>query len=155
MSKGLKITLFVILGLIIGIGSIYFFVLNSFDTSMDPVINNQIIEFEEVGEKVYMRAKTWGISGNHSEILLSTSPINNEHREYFKNKQYTFINTTELFYRKQGKDSLLIYVDYKSEIPEKLDTKIQIEQIELKNYDEVKDYKQNYKKYGLSKISVY
>jgi hypothetical protein len=42
-----------------------------------------------------------------------------------------------------------------SETPKSFSAPIKIIQIELKNYDEVKDYEMNYKKYGLSKVSVY
>lgn len=156
MSKSLKITLFVILGLTIGIGSIYFFVLNSFDTSMDSVINNQVIEFDELNEKAYFSARAWGIAGNHEEIILSTSPISDEHRAYSKDECFIFY-TSEVYYKKKGADTLLIYAGSSSiaDPPMNQPTQIKIIPVELKNYDEVKDYKQNYKKYGLSKISVY
>jgi len=49
----------------------------------------------------------------------------------------------------------LIYVDYKSKIPPNLSTKIKIIQIQMKDNAEIQDYRMNYEKYGLSKISIY
>jgi hypothetical protein len=122
---------------------------------MSGIEHTTTISFPEISEKVYIRAKAWGVSGNHSEILLSTSPINNAHGVYLKDEQFTFVNSSELYYQKKGIDSLLLYVDYKSEVPKNLSTQINIQQIELKNAKEIAEYARNYKKYGLSRISVY
>jgi len=156
MNKELKITLLVILGLIICLGSIYFFVLNSSHTSMDSVIKNQIIEFDELNEKAYFSARVWGITGNHEEIILSTSPISNDHKAYLKDECFIFY-TSEVYYKKKGLDTLLIYAGSSSiaDHPKNQSTQIKIIPVALKNYNEVKDYKKNYKEYGLSKISAY
>lgn len=156
MNKYIRVILLVLLALFLTAGGVYWFTLNALDDiDMHLIEDNYIIDFEELNEKVYIKTKMWGLVGNHSEILLSTLPFNNTHEEYNKETQFVFINSTELYYQKKGVDSLLLYVDYKSEIPQKLTTKIKIKQIELKNFDEVKDYEVNYEKYGLSKISVY
>ena len=52
--------------------------------------NDYIVNFEKLQEKIYIRAKSWGIAGNHEEIILATFPIENENREYFKDKGYVF-----------------------------------------------------------------
>ena len=154
MNKYVKIILLVLL---IGggiAGALYWFVLKAVDVDMEPSVNNYVIEFNEINEKVHISARAWGIGGNHEEIILSTSPISNEHRAYSKDECFIFY-TSEVYYTKKGADTLLIYVDYKSKAPIKLSTKIKIEQIELKDNAEMQDFKNNYKNYGLSKASVY
>lgn len=116
--------------------------------------NDYIVDFEKLQEKIYIRAKSWGVAGNHEEIILATSPIENENREYSKDRGYVFYSS-ELFYKKKGIDTLLVYVDYRSKEPKNLPSQIKIVQIELKDTKEIKDYEENYKKYGLSKVSVY
>ena len=155
MSKSVKIVLLVLVGLGITVVGIYLFVLKSVDVDMEPHVSNQTIDFEELGEKVYIRAKSWGFTGDHTEILVSTSPINNPHLEYEKDKQFTFLSSPELYYQKKGVDSLFLYVYHKSEVPKNLTTQINIQQIELRNAKEIADYERNYKEYGLSKVSVY
>lgn len=154
MNKYVKATLLVLLILGGIAGALYWFVLKAVDVDMEPSVNNYVIEFNEINEKVYVSARAWGLAGNHEEIILSTSPISNEHRAYSKDECFIFY-TSEVYYTKKGVDTLLIYVDYKSKAPPNLSTKIKIEQIELKDNAEIQDYKKNYKNYGLSKVSVY
>jgi hypothetical protein len=51
----------------------------------------------------------------------------------------------------------MVYADASTigKIPNGLRTTINIVPVGLKNYGEVKQYKQNYKEYDLNKISVY
>jgi hypothetical protein len=113
--------------------------------------NEYVVSFDELSEKIYIRARTWGLAGNHQEIILSNEPIDNKHGEYFKDRQFIFLDSTELYYKKKGMNTLEIYVDYKSDIPQTFSSKVNIEQIELKSLDQVKDYEKN----GFSKVSVY
>lgn len=152
MKRKYKIILISIFILIVILGILYWLFMKSMKSIDVPMTTNEyVIEFKELQEKVYIRAKAWGIGGNHEEIILATSPIENEHREYFKDKQFIFF-TPELYYKKIGIDTLMLYVDYKSKIPENITTQIKIIQIELKD---ATGFKGNYRKNGLSKVSVY
>ena len=117
-------------------------------------VNNYVVGFQELGESVYIRARSWGISGNHQEIIVATEPIINKHRVYFRERQYVFLDP-ELFYQKKGIDTLVLYVYDTSAIPESLSTRIHFIQVELKNYDEIHDFEENYERYGLTRASVY
>lgn len=156
MNKYVKTTLLVLLILGGIAGALYWFVLRAVDVDMEPSVNNYVIEFNELNEKVYISARAWGLTGDHEEIILSTSPISNEHRSYSKDEYFIFY-TSEVYYKKEGVDTLLVYAGAStiSAPPKGLSTSIKIIQKELKDYDEVRDYKMNYKKYDLSKVSVY
>lgn len=101
------------------------------------------------GEKVYVRAKVWGVSGNHQEIVFSENPITIPN----KDKDYIFY-TDEVLY-KIDKNSLSIFAPQSGKnIPKLLFSNIEVIFKGLKNSAEISDYSMNYKKYGLEKISV-
>ena len=155
MNKYVKIILWVFVVLLIIFSLLCGYLYNEFDVDMDPRISNNTIEFKQLNEIIYIRTKLWGISGNHSEILLSNALIKNVHNEYMVDKQYTYKDCSEIYYQKKGLDSLIIYVDHISNIPKNMETQIIISQIKLENAKEIQDYSKNYGSYGLTKISVY
>ena len=114
----------------------------------------QIINFGKQNKKLFILAKAWGVAGNHEEIVLSTNHIE-DGKQYSKDECFVFY-TAEIYYKIQGLDTLYVYADESSwsEKPKNFNSSIKIIQIGLKNYDEASDYNINYKKYGLSKISV-
>jgi hypothetical protein len=124
-------------------------------SSLSPAPNEYVIGFDSVGENIYIRARAWGLAGNHEEIILSNEPIQNKHLEYFHDKQFIFLSMTELFYKKINADTLEVYVDHKSEYPPQFQSKIKIKQMELKDLDNASDIKANPEKYGLTRVSVY
>lgn len=156
MTKTMKIlmTSTVVLGLL-AVTLFLWFTKSIGEPEVPSDANEYVISFDELGEKIFIRARAWGLAGNHQEIILANEPINNKHGEYFKDRQFIFLDSTELYYKKKGSDTLLIYVDYKSETPRNLSTRIKIEQIELEGSEQIKDYEMNHEKYGLSKVSVY
>lgn len=113
------------------------------------------VSFNEVGEKIYVRSKKWGVSWDHEETVLSNSIID---RSFQINKDRDFIfYTSNLFYKKVGNDSLLLYVNYSSipkELPSNFSNKVKVKILELKSTNEIADYDLNYHKYGLTKIHV-
>jgi len=124
-------------------------------SSLSPPPNEYVIDFDSLGESIYIRARAWGLAGNHEEIILSNEPIQNRHLEYFHDKQFIFLSLTELFYKKINADTLEVYVDHKSEEPPKFQSKVKIKQIELKDVDNASDMNANPEKYGLRRVSVY
>ena len=123
---------------------------------MSPSVSSHVIEFEELNQKVYLRAMSWGISGNHNEVILSTNPVEPSTRKSEEGKDYIFY-TSEVYYKKQGIDTLLVYAESSSigKRPNNFSGSINVVPVELKTYSEVQDYEKRYKEYGLSKISVY
>jgi hypothetical protein len=102
------------------------------------------------GKKIYVRAKIWGISSNHEEIILSETPITIADKE----KDYVFY-TDEVFYKITG-DTLNLYAcDCDTSEPKSTFRGVRIILNDLKTSSQIKDYSENYKMYGLEKMSIY
>jgi hypothetical protein len=142
--------------LIIILGVLFWLFIRSVgEIDIPSTLNEAVVDFDELNEKVYFRAKAWGLAGNHEEIILSTSPIDKT-RASLKGIDFIFY-TSEVYYKRQGIDTLLVYAASSSiaQPPEKLSARVNIVPMELKTNDEIKDYEMNYKKYGLEKLSIY
>lgn len=107
------------------------------------------IKLEQVEKPIYIKAKNWGIAGNHEEIVLSASDTNITNKE----NDYVFY-TNEVYYKTDKKQSITLYAPESliSEPKNKLPN-VTVSLVGLKNADEIKDYSLNYKKYGLEKIT--
>lgn len=102
------------------------------------------------GKKIYIRAKIWGISSNHEEIVFSETPINIADKE----KDYIFY-TDEVFYNIEANTLNLYACDCDTSEPEVAFKEVNIILNDLKTSSKIKDYSENYKKYGLNKMSIY
>jgi len=156
MKKTYKIIIISVAILVIIIGITFcLFVRSIGDINVPSTMNEETIFFPELSESIYIRAKAWGLGGNHQEIILSTYPIDKK-RPSIKGVDMIFY-TSEIYLKKKGLDTLVVYADASTigKMPDSLKTMIDIVPIGLKNNDEVKDYERNYKKYDLKKISVY
>ncbi len=135
---------------------IYLFVreLGKYDST--PVEKEIAIVFSELAERVDIKTKTWGlIGGNHQKIIVSIVGIGDQ-KEVVATQNITF-DVAEMYYKKEGLDTLRIYVAASS-IPAIqciTNTSVKLVITELKNYDEIMEYDQHYTEYGLEKIDVY
>lgn len=111
------------------------------------------IDFNELNSKLYVWADTWGISSNHSEIVISTTPIIG-YRNYVKDECFIFY-TYEIFYKIINVDSLLIYSDSNIFEPEDFNSPVYLDIHKIKTAKERVDIRTNYTKYGFKKISTY
>ena len=151
MMRRNKIILF---GFLLIFGLIYWLAENTFNVGMKSVIKDYVIDFKELDDKIYISARSWGISGNHQEIILSSSPISSKHRGYSKQKNYIFY-TSEIYYKKTAGNELIVYVSNSLvSKPKKFSSPIHIVLKDIGTSDELKNYERNYKKYGLEKISI-
>ena len=98
---------------------------------------------------LFLRAKVWGITGSHEQIVLSQSKNNIPN----KTDDYIFY-TSEVFY-KVGNDNRVILYATESSISEPVNKITNVTVKGIKTADEIRDYKTNYKKYGLERISIY
>ena len=111
------------------------------------ILNNQV-------DTLYIRARVWGVSGNHTEILISNDRICKRGRPYNEKTDYIF-RAPEIYY-KIINDTLIVYSESITQMtPENFSASISIKQNKLKDYYQIQDYTRNYKKYGLKKVSVY
>jgi hypothetical protein len=151
MSKTLK-TILIIIGVFLAIGMVFFiYVSNKLegleDTSVDK---DYMIVFDETKDTFFIKASSWGLTGDHIQIQLSSFPIIN--RAYDSTKNIIFYEPT--IYCQQMMDSLIIYSPSISNLPSQMATKIKIKQVELGPGDIIR-YEQDYKHLGLKKVSVY
>lgn len=107
------------------------------------------LKLSKIDKPLYLKAKTWGIAGNHEEIVLSQLDSG------FSNKTNDYIfYTSEVFYKIEN-DSIAIIYAPESLISEPVNKMSNVKIKCLKTADEIKDYNTNYQKYGLQRISVY
>lgn len=99
---------------------------------------------------IYLKAKIWGVSGNHEEIFLSES------NTAISNKAVDYIfYTSEVYYKIENNSTIILYAP-ESSISEPANdfSNITVKVKVLKTAEEMNDYEAKYEKYGLKKISV-
>lgn len=107
----------------------------------DPEIVMDIILFPEVEDTIYVRAMSWGISGNHNQVMFSGKEIIPSNRKPVISQDLIF-HSPEVFVKKQGPDTLIIFVNASS-IEEKSvceSCKVKILVKKLNSYSEWQDY---------------
>jgi len=120
----------------------------------EPPINFQTIYFPKTGTKIYTVARIWGITGNSEEVRLCSEPFEFGKRD--QTEQCVVFDTDRIFYKKDGATSIKVYAPGWSVSPEikKAIGGIQISVKELRSFDEVKAYEENFEEYGLSTIAA-
>lgn len=156
MSKDVKIVVIVVIAFLLLLIVAFWFVFKGTNIDMKPLIKTEEVTFNDIDETVYLRAMSWGIAGNHNEIIISTSPISPIDRKSEKEMDFIFY-TTEVYYKKQGVDTILIYAESSSigKEPPNYQGRVKVVIKRLKTYDDSKEYEKNYEQYGLKKISTY
>lgn len=155
MSKGLKIVGVVVIAFLLLLSVASFWVVFKISqVDMKPLMKTEEVVFDDLGERVYLRARSWGIGGNHNEVVVSTETINPVGRKSEKESEFIF-HTTEVFYKKQGADTLLVYSSSIGKEPKNYQGRVKIVIKRLETYDENREYEANYEKYGLKRIRSY
>lgn len=109
----------------------------------------KLIKLGNTNTPLFLKAKIWGVSGNHEEIILSQSDSNLSN----KNKDYIFF-VSEVFYKVEKDNNVILYAP-ESAISEPIIKMSNVTIKGMKKADEIRDFSLNYKKYGLKRISVY
>jgi hypothetical protein len=118
-------------------------------------LKENVIDFSPLASKIYINTQIFGYTGSSERINISTSPLN-KNKTYGKDSLYV-IYSDEIYFKKIGIDTLIVFANASSIIPGSLTLKTPVKIIikELNSYDEIHDYSLNFKKYGLTKFSVY
>ena len=149
MSKGKKI-FFGFLTLVV-IGAVWYYYHWRQEDLMPSKENVVTINFGNVNKPVFLRAKIWGVSGNHEEIVLSelNKPVADKTIDYI-------FYTSDVYYKTEDNGTITLYAP-ESSISEPVNkfSNVIVKVKGLKSTDEMKEYEANYQKYGLNKISVY
>jgi hypothetical protein len=145
-----KKIIFGVLGLL-AIGLVWYYYRWRQEDFMPAKENGVTINLGSTDKPVFLRAKVWGVSGNHEEIVLSESnkPTSD------KTVDYIFY-TSDVYYKTESNSAITLYAP-ESSISEPVNkfSNITVNVKGLKSTEEMKDYETNYEKYGLKKISVY
>ena len=149
MSHTKKI-IFGVLGLV-AIGLVWYYYRWRQEDFMPSKENGVTINLGNTDKPVFLRAKIWGVSGNHEEIVLSESNKTTSD----KIVDYIFY-TSDVYYKIENNSTITLYAPASS-ISEPVNkfSNITVNVKGLKSTEEMKDYESNYEKYGLKKISVY
>ena len=103
------------------------------------------------GDSIYIKARFWGITGDHEEIIFSEEPIILPPN---KDRYYIFY-TDEVFYKFENNDELVILAPKSGKSIPKIPFKnIKVVLKDLKTGDNMRNISENYKKYKLEKIGV-
>jgi hypothetical protein len=110
--------------------------------------NDVVISYETIDETIFINKSSWGVSANHNEIHVSSSGLGDEK---------IIIYSTELYYKKIGQDSLIIFAN-DSSIPKSIPRLNTFVKIGIKGIQSNKKYENiefDWKDYGFEKVSVY
>lgn len=110
------------------------------------------IFFEKTDQSIFVKSKIWGLTGDHYRIFFSDKDKVNPDED----KDVIFYQL-EIFYKQQGIDSLSIYVpsNVRKEEENTQIGKIKISINSIVVGTQLDNYRQNYKKLGLCRVSVY
>ena len=120
---------------------------------LDGLESTRIVRFNEMNIELKIKARTWGLAGNHEEIYVTS----NETLENNSQCDTLVFYSDQLFYKIKEPDTLIIYANYSSfsETTPKLCSKVNIKIIVLKYYDDVKLMENSFHEQGLERITIY
>ncbi len=115
-----------------------------------------LLPFESINYQVKFVPKAWGVSGNHSNISVIINSINKNDASTSILSKFDF-NTTHLFYKKVGGDSLVIYSSEKinEESLDTLNTKLKINFHKIDKHDEFMLLIEKHDSLNLEMVSIY
>lgn len=138
-----------ILGVALILGIIFFFTFLYVNIpSLAPKISKVEIYSQTFGEKIFIKKKNWGLTGDQQVIVVGKSP--DDAFEPNAAAEYVYIGLSPFFYKFEN-DTLNLYVMKESRTPPKLSTKLTISQIILKN-PEMMDLIEHFQEKGLKII---
>jgi hypothetical protein len=148
-----RVTLIITIGavFILAAGVFFCFTYNALDGLDTSVHKESKVVFDNLNDTVYVMASSWGLTGDHVEIVLSSSPVANRASNALSD--YIFYEPT-VYYKKE-KDTLIVYSPSIAVIPDNFNANVRIRQVQVHSNGEMKKYEQIYKEQGLIRVSVY
>lgn len=136
----------IIISIIIFLISIFLLTYIYFDIhDLGPVVEIREIRSKNQTDKLYLKKKNLGITGDNQVIVISGSPDKNFEPDSTKNYIYKGLNP---FYYSLSNDTLKIITEIESNVPKELKTSIVIQQISA-GYMKLQELRKNYKEKGL------
>jgi hypothetical protein len=151
---------FITIGLLVGspvgliAGAVAMHLIDSSPFFEPSPVNYQTIYFPVVNTKIYTVARIWGITDGHEEVRLCSEPY--EFGKKDQTNQCVVFYTARIFYKKDGATGLKVFAPSFSISPNDKDTigPIKISTKGLKNFEEIRNYEQNFENYGLMTIAA-
>ena len=113
------------------------------DETFKPTYIIEQINFPKKEESLYLKRKTWGITGNHQTTEISMNKELKFETDTLSN--YVFNGFSEIIYKVED-STLIIYSHHKPKDPIKFESKIKIDLREYKNNAEWKDLRKKAEK---------
>ena len=151
MTKRLKLIIIIGTVLVLIAVALFWFTYNAMDGLDTSVNKDSKVVFDNLNDTVYVMASSWGLTGDHIEIVVSSLPIVD--RASNAASDYIFYEPT-VYYRKE-KDTLVVYSPSLAILPDNFNSKVKIKQMQVRSNEEMKKYEQTYKEQGLTRVSVY
>ncbi len=130
---------------------LFVYVDNKTTNVFSSTITKEVIASKKFNEVLYLKGKAWGVTDDKQVIVLSKSEDDNF--DVSPNEEYIFKGVSVLFYEVQG-DTLRIYIEKKSLVPDNFITGFKIEQHQLANPELMHLYK-TYKQKGIKKFGSF
>jgi hypothetical protein len=136
--------IYIVLAFVILIVSLLVYVSKKFP---DYSVNVEMIEIysEKYNQKLYIKKKTWGLTGDRLAIVISSSSDKNFIP--FPDKEYIYESSSPFYYSFQN-DTLNVYVSKESKVPSGLKTNIYIKQV-ITGTLILRELSKNYREKGL------
>lgn len=151
MTKRLKLIIIIGTVLVLAAVALFWFTYNAMDGLDTSVHKDSKVIFDNLNDTVYVMASSWGLTGDHIEIVVSSLPIANRGSRAVSD--YIFYEPT-IYYKKEG-DTLVVYSQSIAVVPDNFNSSVKIRQVQVRDNEEMKNYEQTYKAQGLTRVSVY
>jgi len=102
----------------------------SIDEIGKPLFKKKQIDFPNKKASLFLKSKSWGLTGDHKVTVLST----NGNFEFYPDSlsEYIFHGFSAIIYKKEN-DTIKIYSRILPKMPPKFDSKINVELIQIEN----------------------
>jgi hypothetical protein len=127
---------------------LFIFVLMSCKEKSYDESHTNIFEADVNGKKIYIHKYTWGLSGNHSDIVVSLEKIENKKIDVSKDILYK--GNSIMFYKVKN-DTLFLLVETIAEIPKDFSNVVKVLQEEKSNRD-LNILRETYSEQNLNKV---
>ena len=112
-----------------------------------PGYHEKALIFHDLQDTLFLSSNTWGITGNHQIIYLTT--YHKKEQRYDEQTDYRYRNEYVIYFE-QFKDTLILYSGHESSVPSKFDSKVKVIQKRLRA-SELSKLHENYKEMGFSR----
>ena len=106
--------------------------MTSLESIGEPSFKREHLYFAKLDTSIYIKSRTWGLTGNHSLTVISLD----ESKEFFPDSLTEYIfDGSKLFYRRT-KDSLIVYYYSISSHPSQFNTNVSLKfkEIDIQTY---------------------